>query len=63
MKLEGTHVYPVPVDAVITMLRDKSATVDKYEGMGHRNVVPATGRGPEPSTSTSRERRYTSRAR
>ncbi|MGZ6994912.1 MAG: DUF2505 family protein, partial [Acidimicrobiia bacterium] len=38
MKLEGSHVYSVPVDAVIAMLRDESATVDKYEGMGHRDV-------------------------
>ncbi|HWS46617.1 MAG TPA: DUF2505 domain-containing protein [Acidimicrobiia bacterium] len=38
MKIEGSHRYPVPVDAVIAMLQDKSATVDKYEGMGHRDV-------------------------
>jgi hypothetical protein len=38
MELKGSHVYPVPVDAVIAMLNDKSATVDKYEGMGHREV-------------------------
>ena len=38
MKLEGSHVYPVPVPSVIAMLQDKSATVDKYEGMGHRDV-------------------------
>ena len=38
MKLDGSHVYPVPVDAVLTMLRDRSATVAKYEGMGNRDV-------------------------
>ena len=38
MKLEGSHTYPVPVEAVTTMLRDASATVDKYESMGHRDV-------------------------
>jgi len=38
MKLDGSHTYPVPVDGVIAMLRDESATVEKYEGMGHRDV-------------------------
>jgi hypothetical protein len=38
MKLEGSHAYPVPVPSVIAMLQDKAATVDKYEGMGHRDV-------------------------
>jgi hypothetical protein len=38
MRIVGTHVYPVPVDAVIAMLRDESATVDKYVSMGHREV-------------------------
>ena len=38
MKLTDTHVYPVPVEAVIAMLHDTSATVDKYEGMGHQDV-------------------------
>lgn len=38
MKLTDTHVYSVPVEAVIAMLHDKSATVDKYEGMGHQDV-------------------------
>jgi hypothetical protein len=38
MKLSDTHVYPVPVDSVIAMLRDKSATVEKYESMGHQDV-------------------------
>jgi hypothetical protein len=38
MRIEGSHVYPVPVDAVIAMLRDETATVDKYESMGHRDV-------------------------
>ena len=38
MEVKGSHVYPVPVDAVIAMLHDESATVAKYEGMGHRDV-------------------------
>ena len=38
MKLTDAHVYPVPVESVIAMLQDKSATVDKYEGMGHQDV-------------------------
>jgi hypothetical protein len=38
MQLKGSHVYPVPVEAVIAMLEDRSATVEKYEGMGHREV-------------------------
>jgi hypothetical protein len=38
MRLNGSHVYPVPVDVVIAMLQEKSATVDKYESMGHREV-------------------------
>ncbi len=38
MRLEGSHVYSVPVEAVIAMLRDESATVDKYQSMGHRDV-------------------------
>ena len=33
MRLKGSHVYSVPVEAVIAMLRDESATVDKYEGL------------------------------
>lgn len=38
MRITGTHVYAVPIDAVLAMLRDQSATVDKYESMGHREV-------------------------
>ncbi len=38
MRITGTHLYPVPIDAVLAMLRDESATVDKYESMGHRDV-------------------------
>jgi hypothetical protein len=38
MRIEGSQVYSVPVDAVIAMLRDESATVAKYESMGHREV-------------------------
>ena len=48
MELTGTHDYPVPVDAVIAMLNDPAATVEKYESMGHRDVeivelVPGDG--------------------
>lgn len=38
MKLSETHAYPVPVETVIAMLSDKSATVEKYESMGHQDV-------------------------
>jgi hypothetical protein len=38
MKLEGSQVYPVPVDVVIAMFRDETATVARYESMGHRDV-------------------------
>ena len=38
MRLVGAHVYSVPVDAVIAMLRDETATVERYESMGHRDV-------------------------
>ena len=38
MRIEGTHVYPVPVDAVMAMFRDETATVARYESMGHRDV-------------------------
>jgi hypothetical protein len=31
-------VYAAPVESVIAMLQDKSATVDKYESMGHQDV-------------------------
>ena len=38
MQLEESHVYPFPVDAVMAMLEDASATVAKYESQGHREV-------------------------
>jgi hypothetical protein len=38
MKLTDAHVYPVPVESVMALLQDESATVDKYEGMGHQEV-------------------------
>jgi len=38
MRIVGSHVYAVPVDAVVAMLRDQSSTVAKYESMGHRDV-------------------------
>src|SRR4051794_10050543 len=39
MELSGSHLYSVPVDAVLALLRDQSSTVDKYESMGHRDVA------------------------
>jgi hypothetical protein len=39
MRIEGSQVYPVPVDAVIAMFRDPVATVARYESMGHRDVT------------------------
>jgi hypothetical protein len=38
MRLEGSQVYPVPVDEVMAMFRDGTATVERYESMGHRDV-------------------------
>ncbi|HEX5097290.1 MAG TPA: DUF2505 domain-containing protein [Acidimicrobiia bacterium] len=38
MEIQDAHVYPVPVDAVVAMLRDQAATIEKYESMGHRDV-------------------------
>jgi Protein of unknown function (DUF2505) len=38
MELKGSAVYPVPLDAVLALLRDQDATVAKYESMGHRDV-------------------------
>jgi hypothetical protein len=38
VEIQDTHVYPAPVDTVVAMLRDQSATVEKYESMGHRDV-------------------------
>jgi hypothetical protein len=38
MQLTDAHVYPVPVESVIALLADKSATVEKYESMGHQDV-------------------------
>jgi hypothetical protein len=38
MRLEGSQIYPVPVDAVMAMFRDETATVARYESMGHRDV-------------------------
>ena len=38
MRIEGSHVYPVPVDTVIAMFHDEAATVGRYESMGHRDV-------------------------
>jgi hypothetical protein len=38
MRIEGSHVYPAPVDDVMAMFRDQTATVDRYQSMGHRDV-------------------------
>ncbi len=38
MRLSASHGYPVPVEAVIELLRDRAATIAKYESMGHRDV-------------------------
>ena len=38
MRLSGSHVYAAPVEAVMAMLRDRAATIAKYESMGHRDV-------------------------
>jgi hypothetical protein len=38
MELNGSQTYPASIDAVIALLRDASATVDKYESMGSRDV-------------------------
>ena len=38
MELRDSHRYAAPIATVIAMLGDKSATVEKYESMGHRNV-------------------------
>jgi len=38
MDVKGTHTYDASIDAVLSMLRDRDATVAKYEGMGHRDV-------------------------
>ncbi len=38
MDVHGTHTYDASIDAVLALLRDRDATVAKYESMGHRNV-------------------------
>ena len=38
MRLSGSHAYPVPVETVIAMLRDRATTIAKYERMCHRDV-------------------------
>lgn len=38
MEVKGSHTYDAPVDRVLAMLSDASATAEKYEGMGHRDV-------------------------
>ncbi len=38
MDLKQSHTYQAPLDTVIGMLRDRDATVEKYESMGHRDV-------------------------
>jgi hypothetical protein len=39
MEVKGSHAYAAPIDAVLAMLRDRDATVAKFEGMGARDVV------------------------
>lgn len=38
MEINGSYTYGVPIEAVIGLLGDASATVSKYETMGHRQV-------------------------
>ena len=38
MDVESSHVYEASIQAVLAMLRDREATVAKYEGMGHGSV-------------------------
>jgi len=38
MDLKGSHTYDAPVDAVHTMLRNRTATIAKYESMDQRDV-------------------------
>jgi hypothetical protein len=38
MEFKGSHTYAAPLDDVVAMLRDRDATRDKYERMGHRDV-------------------------
>ena len=47
MDVVGSHTYTAPIEAVVAMLRDRDATVAKYEGMGHRNVAIVACSGDE----------------
>lgn len=38
MDIKGSSTYSAPVQAVIRMLGDPRAAVEKYESMGHRDV-------------------------
>jgi hypothetical protein len=38
MELKGSHAYDAPLEAVLALLADESATVAKYESMSHRDV-------------------------
>lgn len=38
MELQGSQVYDAPLAAVLGMLRDRNATIAKYESMHHRDV-------------------------
>lgn len=38
MDVKGSHTYGAPVGRVLAMLKDRDATVAKYESMGHRQV-------------------------
>jgi hypothetical protein len=38
MEIKGSHTYAASLDQVLSMMRDRDATLAKYEGMGHRDV-------------------------
>ena len=38
VELKGSHTYSAPADRVVAMLADEKATIEKYEGMGNRDV-------------------------
>ncbi len=38
MDLKKTHTYEAPLSAVLEMLRDRDATVARYQSMGHHDI-------------------------
>ena len=56
MDLTQTHTYDAPLDAVLDMFADRDAIIDRYAGMGHRDIaVTACERtGDAIRTATSR---------